>query len=473
MSTTHNDVYVKSRKENAMSASRFFCVRRVVFALLCTAIVLVSVFAVPSNASAAGLDPFVETSTGSASSVAYGNGVFVVVGNKVIRTSSDGYNWQSISVSQNYMDVVFADGRFVAVGYEGYVAVSTDGMNWSHYQVTGSSYGGHKPSLDEVCYADGKYYTNGAFTYGTNCINIVYSSPDGVNWNKVLDEAVPNSSMLGYTIAHANGEFLLTGWMSFGYVSTDGVTWTRISTNVSSIREIIHANGTIWGTDGYNIYTWDTMSHQWTANTTESLMYTYDLAYINDQLFALGLNSAYAPRIELSEDGGITWTQYSMTPSPSVTLSRPCDAAYGNGVYVVAARGDIYTTKPVFSVTYDGNTATSGSVPTDANTYYSGDSATILDNTGALNKDGYTFAGWNTRENGSGSSFSAGSFTNISGDLLLYAQWRQNAVTTPVPDAVIPATGDGSNVPLLLSLSLFATIGVVVSCAWVIRRKRD
>ncbi len=157
----------------------------------------------------------------------------------------------------------------------------------------------------------------------------------------------------------------------------------------------------------------------------------------------------------------------------STVTSGAVSVAYGNGVYVVAAFNNIYSANSVYSVTYDDNTATSGSAPIDRTGYHFGYSATILDNTGALVKDGYTFDGWNTRADGSGSSFFGGSSATITGDITLYAQWRQNTATaTPVPGAAIPATGDGSIVPLLLSLSLFAIIGFAISCAWFVR-KRD
>lgn len=76
-----------------------------------------------------------------------------------------------------------------------------------------------------------------------------------------------------------------------------------------------------------------------------------------------------------------------------------------------------------YTVTYDGNGAESGTVPTDSNTYSSGASVTVLDNTGSLAKDGYTFAGWNTAADGTGTAYAAGDTMTISADITLYAQW--------------------------------------------------
>ena len=83
---------------------------------------------------------------------------------------------------------------------------------------------------------------------------------------------------------------------------------------------------------------------------------------------------------------------------------------------------------PTYIVTYNGNGATGGTVPTDRNTYTEGSSVTVLGNTGNLAKTGYTFAGWNTSPDGSGTSYAAGSpVTMRTSDVTLYAQWRANS----------------------------------------------
>ena len=77
-----------------------------------------------------------------------------------------------------------------------------------------------------------------------------------------------------------------------------------------------------------------------------------------------------------------------------------------------------------YSVTYYGNTNTSGVAPVDGSSPYSpGSSVTILGNTGSLAKTGYTFAGWNTAANGSGTSYSPTNTLTINANTALYAQW--------------------------------------------------
>ncbi|MGB9687067.1 MAG: InlB B-repeat-containing protein, partial [Rectinema subterraneum] len=77
-----------------------------------------------------------------------------------------------------------------------------------------------------------------------------------------------------------------------------------------------------------------------------------------------------------------------------------------------------------YSVTYNANGATSGSVPTDSNHYLQGATVTVLGNTGSLAKTGYTFAGWNTKADGTGANYAEGNtFTMGSANVTLYAKW--------------------------------------------------
>jgi hypothetical protein len=86
-----------------------------------------------------------------------------------------------------------------------------------------------------------------------------------------------------------------------------------------------------------------------------------------------------------------------------------------------------------FSVTYNGNGNTGGSVPVDGNAYAASATVTVLGNTGALVKTGNTFAGWNTAANGSGTAYAAAATFPIAANTTLYAQWTATLITTPVP----------------------------------------
>lgn len=76
------------------------------------------------------------------------------------------------------------------------------------------------------------------------------------------------------------------------------------------------------------------------------------------------------------------------------------------------------------TVTYDGNGNTGGTAPTDSSSpYSSGDTVTVIGNTGSLEKTGKTFSGWNTKADGSGTTYTAAQTFTITASITLYAKW--------------------------------------------------
>ncbi len=81
-----------------------------------------------------------------------------------------------------------------------------------------------------------------------------------------------------------------------------------------------------------------------------------------------------------------------------------------------------------YSVNYNANGSTGGSVPVDGTAYYNGATVTVLGNTGSLVKTHATFAGWNTASDGSGISYApAATFAMGTSNMTLYAQWTPDA----------------------------------------------
>jgi uncharacterized repeat protein (TIGR02543 family) len=121
-----------------------------------------------------------------------------------------------------------------------------------------------------------------------------------------------------------------------------------------------------------------------------------------------------------SSTGTFTAAITGLTPN---TTYHMC--AFAGNSYGISYGTDVtFTTAPVYTVMYNGNTNTGGTVPVDGNTYAQSATVTVLNNTGSLVKTGYSFAGWNTASNGSGSSYAAGgTFPMGTSNVILYAQW--------------------------------------------------
>ena len=81
---------------------------------------------------------------------------------------------------------------------------------------------------------------------------------------------------------------------------------------------------------------------------------------------------------------------------------------------------------PILRVKYDGNGNTSGVAPTDVNRYFKDDKVVVKDE-GNLEKLNQEFIGWNTKADGSGTSYYAADVFEIQDNVTLYAQWKLDA----------------------------------------------
>ena len=117
----------------------------------------------------------------------------------------------------------------------------------------------------------------------------------------------------------------------------------------------------------------------------------------------------------LSSDFGVRLTIATLTDSTFYIDYVKIRVTYSGG-----------ETVPEYSVTYDGNESTGGSVPTDENTYEEDEEVTVLGNTGNLVKTGYVFVSWNTAADGSGTDYAPAATFSITSNTTLYAQWAES-----------------------------------------------
>jgi YVTN family beta-propeller protein len=148
------------------------------------------------------------------------------------------------------------------------------------------------------------------------------------------------------------------------------------------------------------------------------------------------------PGITLPTSGvtryGYLFAGWSTTPNDATTAVTspyvpPSPVAPSTTAYETLYA--LWTPAPTYTVTYDGNGDTGGSVPVDPQSpYYAETDATVLANTGALVDAGFVFNGWNTEANGQGASYSAGQQLDVTADTVLFAQWSSAAQYTVTYD---------------------------------------
>lgn len=83
-----------------------------------------------------------------------------------------------------------------------------------------------------------------------------------------------------------------------------------------------------------------------------------------------------------------------------------------------------------YTVTYDGKNPTAGSVPTDNANYNIGSTIAVLGNSGNLTLTGYTFGGWTTTADGTGTVYNSGEgYVFGAANVTFYAKWLANTYT--------------------------------------------
>jgi hypothetical protein len=91
---------------------------------------------------------------------------------------------------------------------------------------------------------------------------------------------------------------------------------------------------------------------------------------------------------------------------------------------------DFFSPPEEYQIFYDGNGNTAGTAPAASAKTKDGNQLTVAAG-GNLAKIEHTFAGWNTKANGSGTAYLAGNQVTISGaNVILYAQWTDLIVGT-------------------------------------------
>jgi hypothetical protein len=121
--------------------------------------------------------------------IAFGNGTFVVVGDRIppngeVITSTDGVTWtdHSVILGKNLRAVTFASGHFMALGNDGVILVSTNGVFWENRN---SGLYRDGDNLRAVTYAHGTWIVTGND-------GLILTSPDSYHWDRRASRTLEN-----------------------------------------------------------------------------------------------------------------------------------------------------------------------------------------------------------------------------------------------------------------------------------------
>ncbi|MBI3867987.1 MAG: immunoglobulin domain-containing protein [Verrucomicrobia bacterium] len=183
----------------------------------------------------------------SLSSVAFGNDRFVAAGRSRILTSKDGLQWAdarfSAAGARGFLDVAFGNGTFVAVGANGSLWISTDGVDWS------PSSAGPVGNMESVAYGNGRFVAVGA--QGS-----ILTSTTGVSW-KSRDSSV-TTTLRG--IAFGNGKYVAVGSKGSILSSVGASDWKKEDSGTPDrLESIVFGDGVFVavGENGTALYSVD------------------------------------------------------------------------------------------------------------------------------------------------------------------------------------------------------------------------
>jgi uncharacterized repeat protein (TIGR02543 family) len=218
-------------------------------------------------------------------------------------------------------------------------------------------------------------------------------------------------------------------------LSSSSAITTRTGYTFAGWNTLANGSGTNYAEgDTYSFVADLTLYAKWTADTYSI---TYDANSSTSGSAPSNQTKTYDINLTLQTNTG-TLARTGYTFAGWNTQANGSGTSYSSGAsYTTNANLTLYAkwTINTYTVTYDGNGETSGSVPVDGSSPYNYNSTvTVLGNSGTLAKTGYTFAGWNTAANGTGTSQAAAStFTLGSANVTLYAQWTANSSPAPSP----------------------------------------
>jgi len=258
-------------------------------------------------------------------SLAYGNGKFVAVGyDGLIITSQDGVDWvQQISVTElRLFSVAFGNGRFVAVGENGIIITSTNGLSWSIIKQGGNQ-------INRI-----KYLNNKFLAVGLN--GIILLSSNGIDW---ISSYPPVTCYSLSGIAFGNGKYVVAGYEGLIFTSYDGVTWNKQVTDTKNyLTGITYGDGKFIAV-GENNNCEIECSGGWISRSSDGIHWNSmpltdfvltDIIYDNGEFIAGGYNGVHT-----SKDGN-TWTMNRFLASGNLFDIIKTD----RGVYAIGYTGE-------------------------------------------------------------------------------------------------------------------------------------
>jgi len=254
--------------------------------------------------------------------VTYGNNMFVAVGaDGKLATSTDGITWTQRTSgfgTTHIFGVTYGNNMFVAVGSSGKLATSTDGITWTQHT---SSFG---TAIRGVAYGNNMFVAVGVD-------GKLATSTNGTTWTQ-RTSSFGTTHIVGVT--YGNNMFVAVGYEGKLATSTDGITWTQRTSGfgTSTIQGVAYGNNMFVAVGYEGKLATSTDGITWTQRTSSfGTTHIFGVTYGNNMFVAVGDSG----KLAISTDG-TTWTQRTSGFGTSTIQG----VAYGNNNMFVAVGAD-------------------------------------------------------------------------------------------------------------------------------------
>ena len=200
------------------------------------------------------------------------------------------------STDKQLNSVAYGGGKFVAVGNNGNMAYSSNGVDWTLIDKSSSPFSSE--NINKVVWENGKFVAISSYT-------LAYSS-DGITWTK---GALTASDTYHYQdLVSAHGTFFVAYNGDYYYSSTDGITWTKTNFSSYGFADLAWDGSRFvavcsTSTPPTPLYSSSDYGDTWTQLGSNLSGKIYSIAYGNSTLVVVGNNATV-----MHSANGTTWT---------------------------------------------------------------------------------------------------------------------------------------------------------------------
>ena len=241
------------------------------------------------------------------------------------------WKWTNPAPSgDSFLSVAYGNSIYVAVGNDGAIFSSTDGTHWAA-QSTSVGIGG---LFDDIIYAGGQFLasaqviTDNNGTYNSSFLAL--TSTDGVHWTQSTVVSPTSSSGYAYgdNLAYGNSTYVAVGNAAF--TSPDGQTWTEH--NISSIDP--STSTIVFEAPVFGNATFVTLGIDAANNLAPNLYYSSD----NGSTW----NAATITVASGDVLGGVAWNGSTFV-AVGIDYSSSCNGGNGCGLVFTSPDGKTWT----------------------------------------------------------------------------------------------------------------------------------